>query len=69
MGGSPGLVVSEETHNHKVVSSNPDAGYWMDNFTSISCKICIISLKKTVNFCAILLQDFQLACYKIECPD
>ena len=30
--GSPGLVVKEETHNQRVVSSNPGTGYWMDMF-------------------------------------
>ena len=27
LGGSPGLVVTEETHNQKVVSLNPSTGY------------------------------------------
>ena len=35
MGGSPGLVVKEETHNLMVVSSNPGTGYWMDIFSHI----------------------------------
>ena len=29
-GGSPGLVVMEETHVMKVMGSNPGAIYWMD---------------------------------------
>ena len=33
----------------KVVSSNPGTGYWMDIFTLICCKICVVCLKKTKN--------------------
>ena len=48
LGGSSGLVVWEETHVPKVVSSNPSAVYWMDMtfFTLICCKICIVCLKR-----------------------
>ena len=33
-GGSPGLVVWEETHVPKVMSSNPGTVYWMDSFST-----------------------------------
>ena len=28
-------MVKEETHNQRVVSSNPSAGYWMDIFSHL----------------------------------
>ena len=45
-----GALVSwlrEETHNQKVVSSNPGAGYRMEFFTFIYCENCNVCLKRT----------------------
>ena len=38
--------LKDETHDQKVVISNPGAGYQMDFFTLICYKICIDCLKR-----------------------
>ena len=38
--------LKEETHNQKVVSSNPGVRYWIDIFTLICCKIWNFWLKR-----------------------
>ena len=39
-------MVMEGAQNHQVMSSNPDAGYFMGFFAIISCKTCIFRARR-----------------------